>query len=274
LRPGPQFYDYYAGFYSEYRENLSLAAAGGLSPAPLQFSPASPVCLAATPATSSQWTELPVRLPPDLQSRGASAVTGPTSITIIGEPVVELELTRGRERVVARRGPPPNDPADAAGGGCAVWDGRRERILYVNGGAVAGLGPGRDGGWQLFPVSIAATANAGCAIVKIDGGECLFVAGGAGTGRTAQHLPLAGLQGGAAPTSTADLQASHAWSPALLQLGGLILAVGGVEPSRAAAGWLERWDGHFWTLINITLQDYSLQFRPRLEFVPREYCPL
>ena len=280
IKPWPQFQDYYSGFYSQFYENDSDNQVWHRREQDdlLQYKYDLNTCIGAD-RSSSAWSVLPPQLP-NMATHGASVRIN-EKIFIIGRPVVEIDIS---EETVAHNEDLnlASDFYGDAGTGCAVFDEEENRIVYINYGIIMEKTPDLDTPWRFLTDQLAVRTHIGCGLVKIDSHMSLMVVGGrdrdleAGEMTTlVEYVRLTELENGK-PRIPARMILRHGWRPSLVQVKSDIFVLGGVESVeefQAGGGkYIEKWDGHHWTVLDNVMEDYSLQFEPKVEFLERSFC--
>ena len=280
IKPWPQFHDYYSGFYSQFYENNSDNQVFHRREREdlLQYKYDLSACIGAD-KSSSLWSVLPPLLP-SMVTHGASVRVG-ERIVIIGQPVVGIDI---HEEEVDTNDDltPASDFYGDAGTGCAAYDEEKKRILYVNYGIIMERSPDLLTPWKFLTDQLAVRTHIGCALVKIDRHMCLFVAGGrdrdleAGKmGTLVEYIRMGDLENGR-PRVPARTILRHGWRPSVVQVGSDIFVLGSIESAEefeeGDGKFVEKWDGNFWNVLDSSLEDYSLQFEPKVEFLQRSFC--
>ena len=280
IKPWPQFYDYYSGFYSQYYENATANQMFHRREKEdlLQYKHDLSVCIGVD-KSSSDWSVLPPNLP-SMVTHGASVRVG-ERIVIIGQPMVGIDISE--ENVDTNEDLlPASDFYGDSGTGCAVYDEEKKRIIYVNYGVIMERSPDLVTPWRFLTDQLAVRTHIGCAVVKIDGQMSLFVAGGRDRdmepgemSTLVEYIRMNDMENGR-PKVPARMKLRHGWRPSVVQVGSDIFVLGGVESveefEEGEGKFVEKWDGHFWNVLSTSLDDYSLQFEPRVEFMERDFC--
>jgi len=244
----------------------------------LQYKHDLSVCIGVD-KSSSNWSVLPPSLS-TMVTHGASVSIG-ERIVIIGQPMVEIDISK--ENVDSNEDLlPASDFYGDSGTGCAVYDNEKKRIIYVNYGIIMDRSPDIVTPWKFLTDQMAVRTHVGCSIVKIDGHMNLLVAGGRDRdmepgemSTLVEYIRMQDLQNGK-PKMSAKMSLRHGWRPSVVQLGSDIYVLGGIESveefEESGGKFVEKWDGHFWEVLDTSLSNYSLQFEPNVEFLPRTFC--
>ena len=281
IKPWPQFQDYYSGFYSQFYENDSTNQVFHRRERGedlLQYKYDLSACIGADKSSSS-WSVLPPSLP-SMVTHGASVRVG-ERIVIIGQPAVGIDI---KEENVDTNDDlsPASDFYGDAGTGCAIYDEEKKRIIYVNYGIIMERSPDLVTPWRFLTDQLAVRTHVGCALVKIDRQMSLFVVGGRDRDLEAgdmsnlvEYIGVRDLENGR-PKVPARLVLRHGWRPSVVQVGSDIFVLGGVESveefDEENGKFIEKWDGHYWSVLDNSFDDYSLQFEPKVEFLQRSFC--
>ena len=90
-----------------------------------------------------------------------------------------------------------------------------------------------------------------------------------------EYVRLRELENGK-PRMPARMTLRHGWRPSVVQVKSDIFVLGGVESVEefedGGGKYIEKWDGHNWSVLDNVMEDYSLQFEPIVEFLERSIC--
>ena len=136
--------------------------------------------------------------------------------------------------------------------------------------------------WRFLTDQLTVRTHTGCGLVKIDSHMSLIVVGGRDRdmepgemSTLVEYIRLRELENGK-PRIPARMILRHGWRPSVVQVRGDIFVLGGVESveefEEEGGKYVEKWDGHYWSVLNHVLDDYSLQFEPKVEFIEKSFC--
>ena len=228
------------------------------------------LCMGAKKSSNS-WVVLPPILPP-FRSEGASVVIE-NDIILIGDSIIRISINKDNVFKGAAS-PPPNDPEDFFGSGCAVYDEVNSKILYINKGMVFSLDRSLDMDWVLESSSFFKRESVGCNILKVGGKRQLWVAGGQNKldGFSENIVEVIDMEelSDKEPKVIEKMKLGHI-RPGISQVGENVLVVGGVEKFRGGR-FIEKWNGDFWEVSPLSCTKFGLQNNMNEVFLNRDFC--
>ena len=227
------------------------------------------LCMGAKKSSNS-WVVLPPKLPP-FRSKGASVVIE-NDIILIGDSILRVGINKDNV-FIGDALPPPNDPDNFYGSGCAVFDEESDKILYINRGMIFSLNRSLDN-WVLESSMFFKREAVGCNILRVGGKRQLWVAGGQSDfeefgENIVEVIDLEELAD-EEPKVIEKMKLGHV-RPGISQVGEEVFIVGGVERFRGGR-FIEKWNGDFWEVSPLACTKFGLQNNMNAVFLERQFC--